>query len=93
MVRRPLAATAQLAVSVARTDPAARLQRGMTAAGLGPFRLTLLAAASTALTCALGVLLALIAFLTLRGDFGTAARTAARAPSTPVCSAPATHCR
>ncbi|MEE6267901.1 hypothetical protein V2E29_19955 [Streptomyces diastatochromogenes] len=73
----PLAATAQLAVSVARTDPAARLQRGMTAAGLGPFRLTLLAAASTALTCALGVLLALIAFLTLRGDFGTAARTAA----------------
>ncbi|MGG2459005.1 hypothetical protein ACO0M4_04110 [Streptomyces sp. RGM 3693] len=71
----PLAATAQLAVSVARTDPAARLQRGMTAAGLGPFRLTLLAAASTALSCALGVLLSLVVFLALRGDFGDAART------------------
>ncbi|MER6048862.1 hypothetical protein ABT168_15635 [Streptomyces sp. NPDC001793] len=66
----PLAATAQLAVAVARTDPAARLQRGMTAAGLGPFRLTLLAAVSTALSCALGVLLSLFAFLSLRGDLG-----------------------
>ncbi|WEB40164.1 hypothetical protein MOV08_13305 [Streptomyces yunnanensis] len=69
----PLAATAQLAVSVARTDPAARLQRGMAAAGLGPFRLTLLAATSTALFCALGVLLSLVVFLALRGDLGTAA--------------------
>ncbi|MFD5397820.1 hypothetical protein ACFWJW_26850 [Streptomyces sp. NPDC127097] len=66
----PLAATAQLAVSTARTDPAARLQRGMTAAGLGPLRLTLLATASTALTCFLGVALALLAFLRLRGDLG-----------------------
>ncbi|MFE0380072.1 hypothetical protein ACFW1M_31960 [Streptomyces inhibens] len=66
----PLAATAQFAVSTARTDPAARLQRGMTAAGLGPLRLTLLAAASTALTCILGVLLALLVFLHLRGDLG-----------------------
>ncbi|GGU45425.1 hypothetical protein GCM10010211_06590 [Streptomyces albospinus] len=66
----PLAATAQLAVSVARTDPAARLQRGMTAAGLGPLRLTLLAAASTALSCVLGVLLSLLVFLHLRGDLG-----------------------
>ncbi|GGW88028.1 hypothetical protein [Streptomyces noursei] len=69
----PLAATAQLAVSVARTDPAARLQRGMAAAGLGPFRLTLLAATSTALFCALGVLLSLVVFLALRSDLGTAA--------------------
>ncbi|MGW8552100.1 hypothetical protein [Streptomyces tubercidicus] len=66
----PLAATAQFAVSTARTDPAARLQRGMTAAGLGPLRLTLLATVSTALTCFLGVLLALLAFLRLRGDLG-----------------------
>ncbi|AOP49531.1 hypothetical protein [Streptomyces lydicus] len=66
----PLAATAQFAVSTARTDPAARLQRGMTAAGLGPLRLTLLATASTALTCFLGVLLALVGFLRLRGDLG-----------------------
>ncbi|MDT0458198.1 hypothetical protein RM550_21070 [Streptomyces sp. DSM 41527] len=66
----PLAATAQFAVSTARTDPAARLQRGMTAAGLGPLRLTLLATVSTALTCVLGVLAALLVFLRLRGDLG-----------------------
>ncbi|WP_414507490.1 hypothetical protein [Streptomyces sp. NEAU-L66] len=66
----PLAATAQFAVSTARTDPAARLQRGMTAAGLGPLRLTLLATASTALTCFLGVLLSLLVFFRLRGDLG-----------------------
>lgn len=66
----PLAATAQFAVSTARTDPAARLQRGMTAAGLGPLRLTLLATVSTTLTCLLGVLVALLVFLRLRGDLG-----------------------
>jgi len=66
----PLAATAQFAVSTARTDPAARLQRGMTAAGLGPLRLTLLATVSTTLTCLLGVLAALLAFLRLRGELG-----------------------
>ncbi|MEU9115841.1 hypothetical protein AB0D04_29690 [Streptomyces sp. NPDC048483] len=64
----PLAATAQLAASVARTDPAARLHRGMAAAGLGPLRLALLATASTALSCLLGVLLSLLVFLRLRGD-------------------------
>ncbi|MFG2832052.1 hypothetical protein ACGFWI_32105 [Streptomyces sp. NPDC048434] len=66
----PLAATAQFAVSTARTDPAARLQRGMTAAGLGPLRLTLLATVSTTLTCVLGVLFSLLLFLRLRGDLG-----------------------
>ncbi|MGW7489801.1 hypothetical protein [Streptomyces sp. NPDC054786] len=66
----PLAATAQFAVSTARTDPAARLQRGMTAAGLGPLRLTLLATVSTTLTCVLGVLFSLLVFLRLRGDLG-----------------------
>ncbi|MGW1837235.1 hypothetical protein [Streptomyces sp. NPDC002067] len=70
----PLAATAQLAVAVARTDPAARLQRGMAAAGLGPFRLTLLAAVSTGLSGALGVLVALLVFLRLRGGLGAAPR-------------------
>ncbi|MFF9482328.1 hypothetical protein [Streptomyces sp. NPDC014733] len=68
----PLAATAQLAAAVARTDPAARLQRGMAAAGLGPFRLTLLAAVSTALTGVLGAVAALLVFLRLRGGLGAA---------------------
>ena len=72
----PLAATAQLAVSVARSDPAARLQRGMAAAGLGPFRLTLIAASSTALTCLLGVLVSLVVFFRLRGDLGGSPTTA-----------------
>lgn len=68
----PLAATVHLSVAVARTDPAACLQRGMTAAGLGPVRLTLLAASSTTAFCVLGCLLALAAFLHLRGGLGTA---------------------
>ncbi|MEV0600717.1 hypothetical protein AB0I82_15670 [Streptomyces sp. NPDC050315] len=66
----PLAATAQLAVAVARTDPAARLREGMSAAGLGPVRLTLTAAASTVLASALGSVLGLLAFLRLRGGLG-----------------------
>ncbi|MBZ4014355.1 hypothetical protein CCS38_00975, partial [Streptomyces purpurogeneiscleroticus] len=66
----PLAATAQLAVAVARTDPAARLREGMSAAGLGPVRLTLTAAASTVLACLLGSVLGLLAFLRLRGGLG-----------------------
>ncbi|GAA0446995.1 hypothetical protein [Streptomyces olivaceiscleroticus] len=68
----PLAATAQLAVAVARTDPAARLHDGMTAAGLGPVRLALVTAATTVLTCALGSVLGLLAFLRLRGGLGGA---------------------
>ncbi|MFJ8670368.1 hypothetical protein [Streptomyces sp. NPDC093589] len=69
----PLAATAQLAVSVARTDPAARLPRGMAAAGLGPVRLTLFAASTTAVSCVLGIVLALLVFLRLRGKLGGSA--------------------
>ncbi|MEU9714145.1 hypothetical protein [Streptomyces sp. NPDC047976] len=64
----PLAATAQFAVAVARTDPATRPRDGLDAAGLGPVRLTLVAAVSTAVACALGSALALAAFLHLRGD-------------------------
>ncbi|MFD3718163.1 hypothetical protein [Streptomyces sp. NPDC058674] len=64
----PLAATVQLAVAVARTDPATRPPEGLDAAGLGPVRRVLVAAISTAVSCALGSALALAAFLHLRGD-------------------------
>ncbi|MBT2406038.1 MULTISPECIES: hypothetical protein [unclassified Streptomyces] len=64
----PLAVTVQFAVAVARTDPAARPREGMDAAGLGPVRLTLVGAISTAVACTLGSSLALAAFLHLRGD-------------------------
>ncbi|MFJ3926967.1 hypothetical protein [Streptomyces sp. NPDC090022] len=64
----PLAATVQLAVAVARTDPATRPRGGMDAVGLGPVRRQLVAAVSTALSCTLGSALALAAFLHLRGD-------------------------
>ncbi|MFE3325631.1 hypothetical protein [Streptomyces sp. NPDC059176] len=64
----PLAATVQLAVAVARTDPGARPRQGLSAVGLGPVRLTALAAVSTAVSCSLGSALALLVFLHLRGD-------------------------
>lgn len=64
----PLASTVQFAVAVARTDPATRPRAGLDAAGLGPVRLTLIAAVSTAVACALGSALALALFLHLRGD-------------------------
>ncbi|MFD3699529.1 hypothetical protein ACFWUZ_25895 [Streptomyces sp. NPDC058646] len=64
----PLAATVHFAVAVARTDPATRPREGLDAAGLGPVRLTLVAAISTAVACTLGSALALAAFLHLRGD-------------------------
>ncbi|MEU8888915.1 hypothetical protein [Streptomyces sp. NPDC048442] len=64
----PLAATVQFAVAVARTDPSTRPRPGLSAVGLGPARLASTAAASTALSCTLGSLLALLFFLHLRGD-------------------------
>ncbi|MFJ6633036.1 hypothetical protein ACIQMR_16845 [Streptomyces sp. NPDC091376] len=64
----PLAATVQFAVAVARTDPGARPRQGLSAVGLGPVRLTALAAASTAVSCTLGSMVALLFFLHLRGD-------------------------
>ncbi|MET9930012.1 MULTISPECIES: hypothetical protein [unclassified Streptomyces] len=64
----PLAATVQFAVAVARTDPSTRPRPGLSAIGLGPARLTLLAAASTAVTCTLGSAVALLLYLHLRGD-------------------------
>ncbi|MER6915400.1 hypothetical protein ABT354_27320 [Streptomyces sp. NPDC000594] len=64
----PLAAVAQLAVAVARTDPATRPRDGLDAFGLGPARLALLAATSIAPAALLGSGLALLVFLQLRGD-------------------------
>ncbi|MFB7917845.1 hypothetical protein [Streptomyces sp. NPDC056061] len=64
----PLAATVQFAVAVARTDPATRPRPGLSAVGLGPVRLTVLAAVSTAVSCTLGSAVALLLFLHLRGD-------------------------
>ncbi|MFJ1597131.1 hypothetical protein [Streptomyces sp. NPDC088261] len=64
----PLAATAQFAVAVARTDPSTRPRRGLSAVGLGPARLTMLAVASTAVATTLGSAVALLVFLHLRGD-------------------------
>lgn len=64
----PLALTVHLAVRVARTEPSGRRHAGLTAAGLGRTGLPVLAAVSTALNCALGSVLALLAFLHLRGD-------------------------
>ncbi|MEW1720832.1 hypothetical protein [Streptomyces sp. NPDC093109] len=64
----PLAATVQFAVAVAVTDPSIRLRAGLSAVGLGPARLTALAATSTAVSCTLGSAVALLFFLHLRGD-------------------------
>ncbi|WP_225859489.1 hypothetical protein [Streptomyces albicerus] len=64
----PLAATVQFAVAVARTDPATRPRQGLSAIGLGPGRLMVLAAISTAVSCTLGSMVALLFFLHLRGD-------------------------
>ncbi|MFI0779104.1 hypothetical protein [Streptomyces sp. NPDC021212] len=66
----PLAATVQLAMSVARADPSTRPGAGFAAAGLGPARLALLAGVATATVCAAGSALALLTFLHLRGDVG-----------------------
>ncbi|MGA4955661.1 hypothetical protein [Streptomyces lavendulocolor] len=64
----PLAATVHFAVAVARTDPATRPRPGLSAIGLGPARLAAVAAASTAVSCTLGSMVALLVFLHLRGD-------------------------
>lgn len=64
----PLAATLYLAVAVARTDPGTKPRPGLSSVGLGPARLTAIAAATTALSGTLGAGLALLVFLQLRGD-------------------------
>ncbi|MER7718141.1 hypothetical protein ABTX99_14520 [Streptomyces flaveolus] len=64
----PLAATVYFALAVARTDPGTRPRPGLSAIGLGPGRLMAVSATTTALAGALGSLVALLAFLHLRGD-------------------------
>ncbi|MFD1658400.1 hypothetical protein ACFSL4_09295 [Streptomyces caeni] len=64
----PLAATVYFAVAVARTDPGTRPRSGLAAIGLGPARLMVFSAVTTALSTLLGSLLALLVFLHLRGD-------------------------
>lgn len=64
----PIAATVYFAVTVARTDPATKPRSGLSAVGLGPARLMVLAAISTAVACTLGSMVALLFFLHLRGD-------------------------
>ncbi|MFI6439544.1 hypothetical protein [Streptomyces sp. NPDC050759] len=64
----PLAATVHFALAVARTDPGTRPRPGLAAIGLGPARLMAVSATTTALSCTLGSLLALLVFLHLRGD-------------------------
>ncbi|MEV0240082.1 hypothetical protein AB0I06_09160 [Streptomyces sp. NPDC050674] len=64
----PLAATVYFAVAVARTDPGTRPRPGLSAIGLGPVRMMAVSATTTALSCTLGSMLALLVFLHLRGD-------------------------
>ncbi|MFD5337244.1 hypothetical protein [Streptomyces hawaiiensis] len=64
----PLAATVYFAVAVARTDPGTKPRTGLSAIGLGPVRMMALSATTTALSCTLGSMLALLVFLHLRGD-------------------------
>ncbi|MFI1258620.1 hypothetical protein ACH4U6_33240 [Streptomyces netropsis] len=64
----PLAAVVQFAVAVARTDGTTRPREGLDAVGLGPVALSLLAAVSTALSCAVGSCAALFIYLELRGN-------------------------
>ncbi|MGQ4384420.1 hypothetical protein [Streptomyces sp. SAS_270] len=64
----PAAATVYFAVAVARTDPGTRPRPGLAAVGLGPARLMAVSATTTALSCTLGSMLALLFFLHLRGD-------------------------
>ncbi|GHG55315.1 hypothetical protein [Streptomyces griseocarneus] len=66
----PLAAVVQFALAVARNDPATRPRDGLDAIGLGPVRLSVLAATSTAISCSLGSAAALLVYLELRGDLG-----------------------
>ncbi|EST39154.1 hypothetical protein N566_03555 [Streptomycetaceae bacterium MP113-05] len=66
----PLTATLQLTVAVARTDTGRRALSGLDAAGMGPTRMPLLAAASATASCLLGSFVALVLFLLLRGHLG-----------------------
>ncbi|MFJ8946771.1 hypothetical protein ACIRG4_26655 [Streptomyces sp. NPDC102395] len=77
----PFAATVQLALAVARTDPGTRPRPGLAAIGLGPARLMAISATTTALATVVGSLLALLVFLHLRGDLTGLPFDGAAAPS------------
>jgi hypothetical protein len=64
----PLAAAVQFAAAVARTEPGSRSRSALDAAGVGPARVPLLAAASTAMSALLGSGIALVVYLHLRGQ-------------------------
>lgn len=64
----PLAATVYVAVAVARADPVLRPEQTRNAYGLGNAGTRALAGVATAAFCALGSLVALLAFLVLRGN-------------------------
>jgi len=67
----PLAAAVQFAAAVARTEPGSRSRSALDAAGLGPARIPLLAALSTAMSSMLGSAVALVIYLHLRGQLAT----------------------
>ncbi|MEW2527205.1 hypothetical protein [Streptomyces sp. NPDC047071] len=64
----PLAATGYFAVAVARSDPGTKPRPGLSSVGLGPGRLMVISAMTTAVACTLGSMVALLFFLHLRGD-------------------------
>lgn len=64
----PLAAAVQFAAAVARTEPGSRSRSALDAAGVGPARVPLVAAASTTLSALLGSGVALAVYLHLRGQ-------------------------
>ncbi|MFX4291364.1 hypothetical protein [Streptomyces bohaiensis] len=69
----PVAATAQLAASVARADPVSEPRSALDAVSLGVSRQRTHAALSTTLAAGTGTLLALLLFLQLTGRLGSAA--------------------
>ncbi|GGO47888.1 hypothetical protein GCM10012287_21590 [Streptomyces daqingensis] len=67
----PLAAAVQFAAAVARTEPGSRSRSALDVAGVGPARVPLLAAVSTAVSALLGSGIALVVYLHLRGQLAT----------------------
>lgn len=67
----PLAAAVQFAAAAARTDPGSRSPSALDAAGVGPARIPLLAAVSTAMSSLLGSAVALVIYLHLRGQLAS----------------------
>jgi hypothetical protein len=68
----PLAAAVQFAAAAARLDPGSRSRSGLAAAGVGPGRVPLLAALSTAMCGLAGSAAALLVYLQLRGELAGA---------------------